>query len=102
MSVGSALRIVEADLDRAEHQQAVLELTSAYAADPMGSGEPLPEEVRAALVPGLRDHPTTLIFLAYEGETPIGIATCFRSFSTFYARGVINIHDLAVLREWRG
>jgi hypothetical protein len=37
---------VEADLDRPEHQQAVLELTDAYARDPMGNGKPLSEKVR--------------------------------------------------------
>jgi GNAT superfamily N-acetyltransferase len=94
--------IVEADLDRADHQQAVLELTDAYAADAMGSGQPLPAAVRAALVPGLQGHPTTLIFLAYRAGQPIGIATCFRGFSTFAARGLVNIHDLAVLPEYRG
>jgi GNAT superfamily N-acetyltransferase len=97
-----ALRIVQADLDRADHQQAVIELTDAYAADAMGSGARLPETVRAALVPGLRNHPTTLIFLAYADDNPIGIATCFRGFSTFSARGLVNIHDLAVLPAYRG
>jgi ribosomal protein S18 acetylase RimI-like enzyme len=54
------------------------------------------------LIPGLRRHPATLVFLAYEGETPIGIATCFIGFSTFAAKPLINIHDLAVLPEHRG
>ena len=94
--------IVEADLDRPDHQQAVLDLTDAYAADPMGSGQPLPERVRASLIPGLRAHPTVVIFLAYDGADPIGIATCFRGFSTFAARPLINVHDLAVLPSRRG
>jgi hypothetical protein len=71
----TSVEIVEADLDRPDHQQAVLDLTDAYAADAMGSGQPLPDGVRAALVPGLRDHPTTLIFLACLAGQPIGIAT---------------------------
>jgi ribosomal protein S18 acetylase RimI-like enzyme len=98
----AAVEIVEADLDRPDHQQAVLDLTDAYAADAMGSGRPLPTVVRAALVPGLRNHPTTLIFLAYQAVRPIGIATCFRGFSTFAARGLVNVHDLAVLPGYRG
>jgi GNAT superfamily N-acetyltransferase len=96
------VEIVEANLDRPDHQRAVLDLTDAYAADAMGSGQPLPEAVRAALVPGLRAHPTTLIFLAYRAGEPIGIATCFRGFSTFAARGLVNIHDLAVVAAYRG
>ena len=57
------IEIVEADLARSDHQQAVVELVDAYARDPMGNGAPLAAEVRAALIPGLRRHPTTLIFL---------------------------------------
>ena len=96
------LTIVEADLNRPDHRQAVSDLTNAYAADPMGNGRPLPDDVRAALIPGLRAQPTLLIFLAYAGADPVGIATCFRGFSTFAARPLINIHDLAVLPSHRG
>ena len=95
------IEIVEADLDRPEHQHAVLELTDAYAADPMGNGKPLSAEVRGALIPGLRQHPTTVIFLAYQGNNAIGIANCFIGFSTFAARPLINVSDLAVLPDYR-
>jgi len=33
---------------------------------------------------------------------PVGAAVCFVGFSTFRARGLINVHDLAVLPDWRG
>ena len=95
------VEIVEADLDQLEHQHAVLELTDAYARDPMGNGKPLSAEVRRDLIPGLRRHPTTVIFLAYFGSAPIGIANCFIGFSTFAARPLINISDLAVLPGYR-
>jgi GNAT superfamily N-acetyltransferase len=91
------VEIVEADLNRPEHQHAILELTDAYARDPMGNGRPLSDEVRRALIPGLQKHPTTVIFLAYLGSNPIGIANCFIGFSTFAARPLINVSDLAVL-----
>jgi len=94
--------IVEADLDRPEHRYAVLALTDAYANDPMGDGRPLSPEAQRDLIPGLRRHPTTLIFLAYSDGAAVGIATCFRGFSTFAARPLINIHDLAVLPGHRG
>ena len=96
------VEIVEADLNRTEHQQDVVELIDAYAQDPMGNGKSLTEEVRSALIPGLAQHPTTIIFLAYQGGKAIGIAVCFRGFSTFAARPLINIHDLAVLPVHRG
>ena len=94
--------IVEADLGRTDHQEAVRALTAAYAIDPMGNGGPLPSDVLDRLIPGLQAHPTTLIFLAYRDRHAIGLATCFRGFSTFTARPLINISDLSILPEFRG
>ena len=96
------VKIVEADLSRPEDQEAIVELINAYAADPMGNGAPLSDDVRQALIPGLQQHPTTLVFLAWQAGKPVGIAVCFRGFSTFRAKPLINIHDLAVLPECRG
>jgi GNAT superfamily N-acetyltransferase len=98
----SSIEIVEADLDRAQHQQVVVELIDAYAADPMGDGDPLSADIRRDLIPGLKRHPTTLIFLAYVDGTAAGIAVCFLGFSTFAARPLINIHDFSVLPTYRG
>lgn len=97
-----AVDIVEADLRRQEHQRDVVALTDAYARDPMGYDGPLPPEVLACLPAALRDHPATLIFLAYTDQQAVGIATCFLGFSTFAARPLINVHDLAVLPAHRG
>jgi GNAT superfamily N-acetyltransferase len=102
MSSEADWQIIEADLALPEHQWAVMELTAAYARDPMGNGGPLEAEVMERLIAGLRSYPTTRIFLAWEQQKPIGIATCFLGFSTFAARPLINIHDLAVLPEYRG
>lgn len=96
------VKIVEADLNLPEHQQAVVELVNAYAIDPMGDGKPLSDEVKRSLIPGLQKHSTTIIFLAYEGDRAVGIAVCFLGFSTFAAKPLINIHDLAVLDGYRG
>ena len=98
----SAFRFVQADLDRPDHQAAVLALVDAYSRDPMGDGAPLAAEVRERLIPGLRQHPTTLVFLAYDGEAPVGVAVCFLGFSTFAARPLVNIHDFAILPTHRG
>ena len=96
------VEIVEADLGRTDHQQAVLDLTDAYARDPMGSDAPLPADIRERLIDALRAHPTTVILLAYVDGEPAGIATCFIGFSTFSARPLLNIHDLAVVPQHRG
>lgn len=96
------IAVIEADLETEAHRQAVLDMVNAYAMDPMGNSKPLEPEVRRNLIPGLRNHPTTLILLAYEGEEPVGIAVCFRGFSTFAARALLNIHDLSVVPSHRG
>jgi ribosomal protein S18 acetylase RimI-like enzyme len=96
------VQVVRADLGHTRHQAAVLEMTRAYARDPMGNGRDLPDEVQQALVPGLRAHPTTMIFLAFDGESAVGIVTAFIGFSTFAARPLVNIHDLHVRPEHQG
>src|SRR5262245_1424098 len=81
---------------------AIVYLVNAYARDPMGAGRDLPIAVRDRLIAGLRQHPTALVFLAFDDVTPIGIAVCFVGFSTFAAQLLINIHDLAVIPDYRG
>ena len=77
-------------------------MTAAYALEPTGNGGPLPGEVLDRLVAGLRAHPTTIVFLGFAAGEPVGIATCFLGFSTFYAQPLLNIHDVAVLPTHRG
>lgn len=96
------ITITEADLRLPRDADATLALLDAYSRDPMGDGAPLPEDVKAKLIPGLLAHPTTLVLLAWDGDAPVGIATCFLGFSTFKAKPLLNIHDLAVLPERRG
>ncbi len=97
-----SVEVIEADLENSSHQEAILQLLDAYSRDPMGDGRPLSSRVKEELIPGLQEHPTTIIFLAYAGETPVGIGVCFKGFSTFAARPLINIHDFAVLPGNRG
>ena len=96
------IKTIIADLNNLRHQEAVLYLVNAYAMDPMGNAKPLDSKVKGNLIDGLRKHPTTIIFMAYDGENPVGIAVCFVGFSTFYAKPLINIHDFAVLGSHRG
>ena len=65
---GDPVIVVEADLASAEHQEATVRLLNAYAMDPMGDGRPLSETARRDLIAGLRELPTTIVFLAYQGE----------------------------------
>ncbi len=94
--------VVEADLSRPDHQEATLHLLNAYAQDPMGDGRPLSETAYREVIPGLRAHPTTLVFLAWHESEPAGLAICFRGFSTFAARPLVNISDYFVVPAHRG
>lgn len=98
----AACTIIEADLGRPEHQAAILQLLDEYARDTMGNAQALSESVKRELIPGLRAHPTTIVFLAYRGEIAAGLAICFRGFSTFAARPLVNIHDFYVPPAHRG
>jgi ribosomal protein S18 acetylase RimI-like enzyme len=94
--------IADANLERPEHQRAVVELLDAYARDPKGDDKPLADDVKRELIAGLQRHPTTHVLLAYAGDRPVGVAVCFLGFSTFAARPLLNLHDFAVLAEHRG
>ncbi|MDR3404113.1 MAG: GNAT family N-acetyltransferase [Chthoniobacter sp.] len=96
------ITIIEADLARTDHGDAILDLLNGYAMDPFGDGKPLSETTRRDLIPRLRQHPTTRIFLAYRGAEPVGLAICFLGFSTFAARPLLNIHDYFVSPASRG
>jgi ribosomal protein S18 acetylase RimI-like enzyme len=96
------MQIVRADLENSVHREGLLAVLGSYAEDPMGGAQPLSEEVREKVVAGLREHPTTEILLAIADGRAIGAAVCFVGFSTFRARRLLNVHDLAVLPEHRG
>ena len=97
----NTVTVVEVDFENPRHRQAVVDLVNDYARDPMGAGQDLPTAVRDDLARALHEHPTTLAFLAFVGDEPVGIAVCFVGFSTFAARPLINIHDLAVKPAYR-
>ena len=96
------LRVSKADLTDSRDAAGILTVVNSYAMDPVGGGKPLPPDVRERLVPALREQPTALVLLAFADEEPVGIAVCFFGFSTFKARRLLNIHDLAVVPEYRG
>lgn len=95
-------RVIEADLARPEHQAAIILMVDAYAGDPMGHGESLSRVARMNLIAELRQHPTLMVFLAYQETEPVGIAVCFREFSTFAAKPLLHIADYFVYSAYRG
>lgn len=96
------LEIAGADLDDPIHRAGVVDVLDSYAADPVGGGEPLDPDVRERLPRALRDHPAALVLLALSDGRPVGVAVCFFGLSTFLARPLLNVHDLAVVPDHRG
>lgn len=97
-----AVAVRRADLSSPQDADAVVHLIDAYARDPRGGGEPLPEAVRSRLITGLRAHPTTRVWLAFDGDRAVGVCIGFVGFSTFQAKPLLNLHDVAVLSGYRG
>ena len=102
--------ILLADLSNPAHQAAIVELLDMYCRDEFGDGRPLSDYARENLIAGLVRHGGARVFLAYddqrspptETQRPVGLALCFVGFSSFKARPLINIHDIAVRPEVRG
>jgi len=94
--------VVAAELAEPAHQRAIVELLDMYAREPTGANQPLTEETRRRLIPGLAAQSNGCHFLAFDASHAIGLAICFFGFSTFAARPLLNIHDLAVHSEYRG
>jgi ribosomal protein S18 acetylase RimI-like enzyme len=96
------LAVRRVDFGNARDSEQYLTLLDTYASDPMGAGKPLPSSVRERLVTDLAGHPGAYCLLAQHGDEAVGFATCFLGYSTFRARPLLNIHDIAVLPGWRG
>jgi ribosomal protein S18 acetylase RimI-like enzyme len=96
------IEIVQADLLQPRHAAALVTLLDAYARDPMGGGQPLPEAVRRDLPAALAERRDAVVFLALDGERPVGLVNCFEGFSTFNCKPLLNIHDVVVLADYRG
>ena len=96
------LLIERADYSDPAHAAAIVAMLRMYARDPMGGGEDLSAEAQRGLIPGLQDSPSAFSVLAFIDGEPVGLANCFFGFSTFAARPLVNIHDMAVSPEHRG
>src|SRR5437773_8668993 len=91
-----------ADLADPVHQSAIIDLLDMYCRHEFGDGKPLSAEARANLIPGLVKHGGARVFLAYDDDQPVGVAICLVGFSSFRAKPLLNIHDIAVAPEARG
>lgn len=97
-----SIDVIQADYHKPAHAEAIRELLDAYAQDPMGGGLALAIDVKQQVVAKLAERPYAFSCLAYIDDKPVGLANCFEAFSTFACAPLVNIHDMAVLAEYRG
>lgn len=80
----------------------LIAMLNAYAEDPMGGGEALSDYALQHLIEQLRNTPNALSLIAYDAGKALGLLNAFQSLSTFAAKPLFNIHDLAVTPAARG
>jgi ribosomal protein S18 acetylase RimI-like enzyme len=98
----SALKVQRVDYLNAHHAKALVFLLDAYAQDPMGCGEALNPDAAAHLCADLSRIAGAASFIAWLDDQPIGLINCFEGYSTFKAKPLLNVHDIAVLACHRG
>ena len=82
--------------------QQLIGLLDAYACDPRGGGEPLADEVKTRLATDLAKQTNMFSLVVYVDNIPAGLCNCVWGYSSFAAKPLVNIHDLAVLAPYRG
>ena len=97
-----AIDIVRARYNDPQHAREIVDLLDAYASDPFGGAQPLAPLVKQNLIAALARRADAFSLLAYIDGVAVGLANCFEGFSTFRCAPLINIHDLAVLADYRG
>ena len=80
----------------------LVDLLDAYARDQMGGSTPLLDGVKEKLIAKLSKFPAAFSVICYVDKVPAGMANCFEGFSTFNCKPLINVHDIAVVEEYRG
>lgn len=83
-------------------RKAFTELLNHYMEDPMGDYPPLDASQQDALTTALSQHPTAEVLLIKSENQYVGMSTVFTNFSTFKIKPYLYIHDVVVLKEFRG
>lgn len=96
------IEIIRADYNNEQHCRDLIFLLDEYAKDPMGGNEPLGDYSRDNLCPQLRKRNDVFTLLCYVDGTPAAICNYIEGFSTFKAKPLFNIHDLGVVKAFRG
>lgn len=96
------LDVLIADYHHPKHGLDMAYLLDSYAKDPMGGGAPIAAAITDNLALSLSKLPHAFTVLCYVENQPAGLINCFETFSTFKGMPLINIHDVIVLKDFRG
>mmetsp|Transcript_40825 Transcript_40825/g.79936 ORF Transcript_40825/g.79936 Transcript_40825/m.79936 type:complete len:163 (-) Transcript_40825:17-505(-) len=95
------ISVVRADYGNAEHAKAIEAMLLEYSMHPMGGGEAIPADKLSIVVSELAKRPFAFSVLAFADDGRVaGLANCIEGFSTFAAAALVNIHDLAVSKDF--
>lgn len=94
--------IVLADYLNTQHAEDMSYLLNHYAQDPMGGGAALPGDITRSLASELHKRPHAFTVLCYVDGQAAGMVNCFELFSTFAGKPLVNIHDVVIVRSYRG
>jgi ribosomal protein S18 acetylase RimI-like enzyme len=94
--------ITRVDYRNPTQAAALVLVLDAYARDAMGGSHPLEAHTKRDLAEALALRPHAFSVLAFDGDLPVGLINCFEGFSTFACKPLVNIHDVAVMPEYRG
>ncbi len=97
----TSIHIIKADLNNSKDQQHIIMLLDQYANDPMGGGRGLSDYTKANLIGELQKRQEIEILLAKDDLKAVGLLIAMPGFSTFACKPLLNIHDLAVMKEYR-
>jgi ribosomal protein S18 acetylase RimI-like enzyme len=96
------VEIMIADYLNKQHADDIAYLLNNYAKDPMGGGAPLSDFIKQNLALELSKIPHAFSVMCYVDGKPAGLINCFEAFSMFKCKPLINIHDIVVVKEYRG
>jgi len=96
------IKVTKVNYNDNKEARELVYLLNAYASDPMGGGKPLDKYVTENLVTELSKLPHAFSVISYVNNQPAVLINCFEAFSTFSCKPLVNIHDVMVLKEFRG
>jgi len=97
-----SVKIIQANYCNEKNRDEITLLLDHYANDPMGGGKPLDKYVIENIANELSRIPHAFSVIGYVDNQAAGLVNCFELFSTFSCKPLINIHDVIVLKEYRG